>query len=109
MGQFSLREVFLVTTIFAIAMAVNLWSHGELRDRFEASERHAQQLQRQADRLHRVLAHAKQEHDAHKESVRRWLATGELKPKPLEGGICGDFPLEPYWEILDDYVPSQRQ
>jgi uncharacterized protein YhaN len=109
MGQFSLREVFLVTTVFAIAMAVNLWSHGELRDRLEASEQHAMQLQRQADRLHSVLTDAKGDHEAHQRQVQGWIASGELRIKHAPEAWCGCVPDEPDWNVLKDYTPSKAR
>jgi hypothetical protein len=109
MRQFSLREVFLVTGVMGIAMAVNVWNHRDLRDRLAASERHAEELRHQADRLHSALEHAKLDHESHQRDVLRWARSGELQVKQDNFGFCGSIPGDPDWDVLKDYTPSKRR
>ena len=109
MRQFSLREVFLVTGVMGIAMAVNVWNHRDLRYRLEASERHAEELRNQADRLHSVLTDAKRDHEAHQRQVQGWIASGELRIKHAPEAWCGCVPDEPDWDVLKDYTPSKAR
>jgi hypothetical protein len=78
-----------------------------LRYRLEASERHAEELRNQADRLHSVLTDAKSDHEKHQRAILRWALSGELKINEDNVGYCGSFPLEPDWDVLKDYTPSK--
>src|SRR5687767_5027747 len=98
MWKFSLREVILVMTMFAIAMAVNVWNHRDLRTRLAHSQEHAEDVEAYASRLHRNLGYAKSESDEFNSLISGWLASGELKPLPRT--ICITGRSSPDWTIL---------
>jgi hypothetical protein len=107
MWRFSLREVILVTTMFGLAMAVNVWNHRALRHELQCSQRYADSLRGDWYDLRAVLTEAKQELQRRDAQVRAWHKSGELQLNPVTGHYCRNVQEGPDWRILDRPVPAK--
>lgn|GEM_PF-4930806 len=105
MWKFSIRELFLVVTAACLALAANIWTNRDLKDRLELAEDHIIKLELYADKLHRNLGYAKQQSDQADSQIHYWMKSGELKLRPREPG-CGDGPVSPDWTILNSGPPT---
>ena len=108
MGKFSLREIVLVTTVFGIAMAVNVWNHRDLRLQLERAQHYAGDVEQYATRLHQALTYAKQESDATNAQLRAWAKSGELDPASPAPPYCSlNAHFTPDWSALNVAPPTQ--
>jgi hypothetical protein len=108
MGKFSLREIVLVTTVFGLAMAVNVWNHRDLRVQLERAQRYAGDAERYANRLHREMTYAKQESEVTNSQILAWAKSGELKPAPRsQWTCCLNARSTPDWSVLKIAPPKQ--
>ncbi len=105
MWKFSLREVVLVTTLFGIAMGVNVWNHRALRMELAETEAYAMEVEAHAHRLHSQLGYAKEKSDETNAEIRAWLESGELKPIPRV--VCLSGRVSPDWAVLNKPLPNR--
>jgi hypothetical protein len=106
--KFSLRELVLLTTVIALALAINVWSQRELRAQRRATELYLKQLENYAQRLRKNLDLARYQAAEHESSVQYWIAKGRLlpEPEPVEALTCGDCGFgDPDWSVLDEPTP----
>lgn len=109
MWRFSLRELILLVTTVAVALAINVWSQRDLRAQRRATELYLEQLEDYSQRLRSNLDLAKYQAAEQHAIVHSWIAQGRLLPaQQTSEGICGDsFPGVPDWSVLDESPPQR--
>ncbi len=107
MWKFSLREIVLVTTLFGVAMAVNVWNHRDLRAQLADTQAYARNVEQYASSLRQELYLAQQETVARDGQISRWIKAGEITLDSISGYCDVIARSAPDWHVLQTPPPKR--